>query len=85
MKAIGVGSSALCVLALLASPALAHRHKYKQHRHYEATKPYPHATERQRQNSLAFDNGGYYETIHTEHAFGSRSWWMLQQRGGGRR
>lgn len=44
-----------------------------------ATK-YPGATARQRANSEAFDKGGYYEQIADQHAFGSRSWWLLKER-----
>lgn len=88
MRTAIVCSLAAFLLPLLPPGALAKKHAYKPYRHYD--KPYDrysHATERQRRNSIAFDNGGeYYESDYTAHAFGSRSWWMLQQgRGGGRR
>ncbi len=90
MKAVVAVVSALAVLALIASPAEARKHKptkkAKHYRQYDVRLPYPHATERQRRNSLAFDRGEYYESLPSEHAFGSRSWWLLQQgRGGSRR
>jgi hypothetical protein len=52
---------------------------------YAYAQPYPYASERQRQNTHAYENGGYYERIQSAHVFGSRGWWDLQSRGGGRR
>ena len=86
MKAMIAATCAACVLGVFATPAMAYKHKAgKYYRSYDMSHRYPNATERQRRNSLAFDNGGYYERIQSEQAFGSRSWWMLQNRGGGRR
>ncbi|MDX2203260.1 MAG: hypothetical protein NW223_10960 [Hyphomicrobiaceae bacterium] len=86
MKAIATAVSTALALGVLASPALASEQKTAKHyKYYNLTKPYPYATERQRRNSLAFENGGYFEYIQSEHAFGSRSWWLLQNRGGGGR
>lgn len=86
MKALTVAACAACLVSLAVTPAFARKHKpLKQYRHYEGAQAYYYATPRQRRNSLAFDTGGYYERIQSEHAFGSRSWWMLQNRGGGRR
>jgi hypothetical protein len=86
MKAIATAASAVCVLGVLASPALATKDTTRKvYKYYDVSKTYPGATERQRRNSLAFDNGGYYERLQSEQAFGSRSWWELQNRGGGRR
>lgn len=86
MKALTVAACAACLVSLTVTPALARKHKpAKPYRHYEAYRPYAYATERQRRNSLAFETGDYYERIQSEQVFGSRSWWMLQNRGGGRR
>lgn len=87
MKVIVAATCTACILGVFATPAMARKYKpYKQHRHYEASAAYPYATARQRRNSVAYETGGYYETIPSEHAFGSRSWWlMMQQRSGGRR
>lgn len=86
MKAILAATCAACVLGAIATPAMAYSDKHgKSYRAYDMSQRYPNATERQRRNSLAFDNGGYYERLQSEQAFGSRSWWMLQNRGGGRR
>ncbi len=84
MKSLAIGALAALLLPALASTADAKpRKKYKPQRHYAMAQPYPYATERQRANALAYDNGGYFERIQSAHAFGSRGWWELQNRGGG--
>lgn len=52
---------------------------------YVMAQPHPYASARQRDNTYAYDNGGYYERLQSAHVFGSRGWWELQGRGGGRR
>ncbi len=41
---------------------------------------YPSATPRQIRNAAAFERGGYYEQLASEHPVGSRSWWILRDR-----
>lgn len=61
------------------------KRKLARHHGTAVTKPYPYATERQRDNTYAYENGGYYERDPSAHVFGSRGWWDLQSRGGGGR
>ena len=85
MRWILVGGLTVCLLSLLAGPVSAKKYVHKHHRHQHLSiERYPHATAGQRENSIAFDDGGYYERDYRAHAFGSRSWWFLQQ-GRGRR
>ncbi len=89
MKAIlsAVLASAL-VLGFASTGEAAQKKRYSKRPHAvssgQSTK-YPNATARQRANSEAFDKGQYYEYISDQHAFGSRSWWLLKERelGGG--
>lgn len=87
MRSILRGMLTIAIVPLLATSASAKRHIQKRYAHATPlVQPYPYATERQRRNSAAFDRGGeYYESDYTAHAFGSRSWWMLQQGRGSRR
>jgi len=86
MKKIALATLAAVLAASFASTADAEGYgKKKKRAHAPAYAAYPYATERQRQNTLAYENGGYYERLQSEHVFGSRAWWELQNRGGGRR
>lgn len=72
-------------LATVAEARPSKKRKAVRHQGYVMAQPYPYASERQRQNTYAYENGGYYERIQSAHVFGSRGWWDLQARGGGRR
>lgn len=88
MKKIALAVLAAIVAASTATVADAKVYKKRKHMHrqgYVMTQPYPYASERQRQNTYAYENGGYYERVQSAHVFGSRGWWELQSRGGGRR
>lgn len=88
MKTIALAIIAAVAATSFSSIADAKSGKKRKHARdhgYAVAKPYPYATERQRQNTHAYENGGYYERIQSAHVFGSRAWWDLQARGGGRR
>lgn len=87
MKTIAVAVIAAIAATSFASVADAKSGKKRKHvrQHGYAMAQHPYATERQRQNTYAYENGGYYERIQSAHVFGSRGWWDLQARGGGRR
>jgi hypothetical protein len=84
---------AIAVIATIAATSFSavadarqgKKRKYVRHHGTAVVQHYSSATERQRHNTYAYDNGGYYERIQTAHVFGSKGWWELQNRGGGRR
>ncbi len=88
MKTIALAVMTAFLATSIATAAEARpskKRKTVRHQGYAMAQPHSYGSERQRRNTYAYENGGYYERIQSAHVFGSRGWWDLQARGGGRR